>query len=124
MKFALVALIASAAAYAVSEGPTKVDLGEADDQVVLREHDIGNGVKFSGWNNPLAWTDDGTDDENVLPQLSAQIRRGHHHHVMNKILINLAAPPRGKKDNFDGDPNTVSEYDAMRMGPNGPLELQ
>ena len=71
MKFALIALIATVAAYDVSEGPTKVDLGEADSAVVMREIDTGNGVKFSGWNNPLAWTDDGTDDEDVLPQLSS-----------------------------------------------------
>jgi hypothetical protein len=34
--------------------------------VVYREKDIGNGKKFSGWTNPLGWTDDGTDDEVVL----------------------------------------------------------
>ena len=44
------------------------DFGEQDDQVVLREHDTGNGVKFSGWNNPLAWTDDGKDDDAILVQ--------------------------------------------------------
>ena len=38
-------------------------------------------------------------------------------------MVNLRAP-KGKKDNFDHDPNTVSEYDAMRMGPHGPMELQ
>jgi hypothetical protein len=32
----------------------------------LREEDIGNGKKFSGWTNPLGWTDDGENDEYVL----------------------------------------------------------
>jgi hypothetical protein len=32
----------------------------------LREEDIGNGKKFGGWTNPLAWTDDGDNDEFVL----------------------------------------------------------
>ncbi len=53
--------------YAESEGPTKVDLGDSDYVVVYREKDIANGKKFSGWTNPLGWTDDGTDDEVVLP---------------------------------------------------------
>lgn len=52
--------------YAESEGPTKVDLGDSDYTVVYREKDIANGKKFSGWTNPLGWTDDGKDDENVL----------------------------------------------------------
>ena len=42
------------------------DYGEQDDQVVVREKDTGNGEKFSGWRNPLAWTDDGNDDDRVL----------------------------------------------------------
>ena len=54
--------------YAESEGPTKVDLGDSDYAVVYREKDIANGKKFSGWTNPLGWTDDGTDDEVVLLQ--------------------------------------------------------
>ena len=68
MKFALIALIATVAAYDESEGPTKVDLGESDDAVTYREFDTGNGVKFSGWNNPLAWTDNGNDDDAILVQ--------------------------------------------------------
>jgi len=52
--------------YKYSEGPTKVDLGEADDNVVPREFDVANGKKFHGWTNPLANTDDGEDDEVVL----------------------------------------------------------
>lgn len=35
--------------------------------VVPREIDLnGKGEKSGGWTNPLAWTDDGTDDEGVL----------------------------------------------------------
>lgn len=52
--------------YEQSEGPTKVDLGDSDHTVILREEDISNGIKFSGWTNPLGWTDDGQDDEYVL----------------------------------------------------------
>lgn len=42
------------------------DYGEFDHHVVPRESDIGNGVKFHGWTNPLANTDDGNDDDIVL----------------------------------------------------------
>ena len=42
------------------------DYGEKDHNVVLREMDSANGKKFSGWTNPLGWTDDGTDDDLVL----------------------------------------------------------
>merc|ERR1711907_883120 len=45
------------------------DYGEADDQVVVREKDVANGKKFSGWTNPLGWTDDGSDDERILLQM-------------------------------------------------------
>ena len=70
--FAIVALISCAAAYAVSEGPTKVDFGEADNNVLPREFDVKNGKKFHGWTNPLGWTDGGEDDESVLVYLQAQ----------------------------------------------------
>jgi hypothetical protein len=56
-------------AYAESEGPTKVDLGDSDYAVVNREKDIANGKKASGWTNPLGWTDDGTDDDTILFQM-------------------------------------------------------
>jgi hypothetical protein len=56
-------------AYAESEGPTKVDLGDTDYAVVYREKDIANGKKASGWTNPLGWTDDGTGDDTVLFQM-------------------------------------------------------
>ena len=53
--------------YAESEGPTKVDFGEADHTAtVYREFDVANGAKFHGWTNPLGWTDGGDDDESVL----------------------------------------------------------
>lgn len=44
------------------------DYAELDGSVVSREADIANGKKFSGWNNPLAWTDAGADDDKVLLQ--------------------------------------------------------
>jgi hypothetical protein len=28
--------------------------------------DVDNGKKFSGWTNPLSWTDDGMDDDLVV----------------------------------------------------------
>ena len=42
------------------------DFGEKDPNVMYREEDIGNGKKFSGWTNPLSWTDDGSDDNLVV----------------------------------------------------------
>ena len=42
------------------------DYGEKDQGVVYREEDTKNGGKFSGWSNPLAWTDDGADDQLVV----------------------------------------------------------
>ena len=54
------------AQYDESEGPTKEDNGDLDNVVVYRENDIANGKKFYGWTNPIAWTDDGTDDDIVL----------------------------------------------------------
>jgi len=54
--------------YDESEGPTKEDNGDSDHVVVYREDDVKNGKKFSGWTNPLSWTDDGNDDDTVLVQ--------------------------------------------------------
>jgi len=82
--------------YDQSEGPTKVDFGDSDPSVVEREKDIENGKKAGGWTNPLGWTDDGADDEAVIAQLWADIRRS-----------------KAKKDEYDNDENTVSIYDAM-----------
>ena len=42
------------------------DYGEKDPNVMYREEDTKNGGKFSGWSNPLAWTDDGSDDQLVV----------------------------------------------------------
>ena len=42
------------------------DFGEKDSNIVMREDDIKNGEKFSGWTNPLSWTDDGADDNLVV----------------------------------------------------------
>ena len=74
MKFILLAVgIVQAAKlkYNTSEGPTKVDFGEADEVVVNREHDVANGYKYGGygltaWHNPLADADNGQDDESIL----------------------------------------------------------
>ena len=52
--------------YDESEGPTKVDFGDSDPTVILREHDVENGKKASGWTNPLGWADTGAGDENVI----------------------------------------------------------
>ena len=50
------------------------DYGENDHVVVGREQDTGNGIKHSGWNNPLAWTDDGNDDDLILTQRKSSLR--------------------------------------------------
>ena len=50
------------------------DLGELDDHVLGREHDIANGQKESGWTNPLSWSDTGADDDQVVLQTNAKIR--------------------------------------------------
>mmetsp|Transcript_1769 Transcript_1769/g.3111 ORF Transcript_1769/g.3111 Transcript_1769/m.3111 type:complete len:235 (-) Transcript_1769:271-975(-) len=66
----VVTQLSSKLRYDESEGPTKVDFGDVDHVVVLREADIKNGEKASGWTNPLGWTDDGEDDESVVLQLN------------------------------------------------------
>ena len=42
------------------------DFGEKDPNIMEREKDIANGKKFSGWTNPLGWSDDGADDDLVV----------------------------------------------------------
>ena len=47
-------------------------MGELDQVVVNREHDVANGYKYGGygltaWHNPLADADNGQDDESILP---------------------------------------------------------
>ena len=44
----------------------KPDLGEFDEDTVIRENDIKNGEKVSGWTNPLGWADSGADDDLVV----------------------------------------------------------
>ena len=71
MKFAYLALLglisdisAIKLTYDESEGPTKEDSGENDDQVLHASSlDHNKGVE---WKNPLLWRDDGTDDDRVL----------------------------------------------------------
>lgn len=58
--------LAAVIRYDESEGPTKVDNGDVDYSVIHREADTGNGVKFSGWTNPLGWPDTGNNDEAVV----------------------------------------------------------
>lgn len=56
------------------------DLGELDDHsTLLREWDNPDYLsamkpKFSGWTNPLSWTDSGSDDDVVLFQMKSKIR--------------------------------------------------
>ena len=152
----LSALFAIAAAYDESEGPTKADNGELDEVVVYREADIKNGEKFSGWTNPLSWTDDGSADDTVVLQIKDKLAlnlskkheenvsiydsepnykfgdwtnvqqgawvnldslRKHKHrrelHDTKRKAITLTQKKFTKKsaDAFDGDTNTVSEYD-------------
>lgn len=55
--------------YEESEGPTKCDYGDQDQNNINREADndylIGK-AKFHGWTNPLGWADTGADDETVI----------------------------------------------------------
>ena len=53
------------------------DYGELDDHVVTREKDLGGKdfqEKKSGWSNPLGWSDEGGDDDLVLPMLRQRLR--------------------------------------------------
>lgn len=113
MKYiALMALFGAVQSYKLgydeSEGPTKTDNGENDDFVTLREQDIKNGKKESGWTNPLGWSDAGDDDDTVLAQLNMQ---SHHHH--KKHHNRLVQKNSRQQDAYDGDSNTVSPYDGM-----------
>lgn len=62
---------ASALTYAESEGPTKVDFGEDDHNVLPRE--AGASPDYP-WANPLAATDDGLADETVLTMTTGALR--------------------------------------------------
>merc|ERR1712022_54269 len=74
-KLAVMAGVASAIRYAESEGPTKVDYGEDDPNVLPRENDY-DGTGDYAWTNPLSVTDDGLADETVLTMLDGQLVSG------------------------------------------------
>lgn len=77
MKTIFLALLAVASAhklttrYAVSEGPTKVDLGENDNDVLSR-----NGNEQYG--NPLEYNDSGAGDDTVVLQTDGTAIVLHH----------------------------------------------
>ena len=80
MKFAVLAALAlvsqvSAVRYAESEGPTKVDLGEDDPNVLDRADDSSDPKILSKWQkeNPLTWQDGGDADETVLTMLDGSL---------------------------------------------------
>ena len=114
MKYiALMALFGAVQSYKLgfddSEGPTKTDNGENDDYVTLREQDIKNGEKKSGWTNPLGWSDAGDDDDSVIAQLDSQINMSSHHHKKHHKLVQKKSR---QQDEYDEDHNTVSPYDG------------
>ena len=103
MKFisaAVIAVIANVQAvqYAVSEGPTKADNGEADDVVLPRTLDDDK-----KWTNPLSLSDTGADDESVLAQLTTQKHHHKKHHKKHHAK---------KRDAYDNDPTSTSPYDS------------
>merc|ERR1719240_1609341 len=73
MKFFIAVLLlmgtsVSGIKYAESEGPTKVDFGENDDDVLPRSD-----TEKDGWSNPLSWTDDATDDDTVITMVDGTL---------------------------------------------------
>ena len=130
---AITLLLASVQAFDVSEGPTKADNGEDEPAVVGREADTGNGVKASGWTNPLGWADNGADDDSVL--LQTQRNHGDAYdgdgdtvstydemHQYKKfdwgvdgVKSAYGLHQRNRKDAYDGDENTVSPYDDLQQ---------
>ena len=98
MKYIVLAL-ASAIRYDVSEGPTKVDFGEADDQVARRTLDDGG-----HWSNPLSWHDNGDDDEVVLTMLNGQLRD-----VPKLEYSDNVDKTTGAKDIYDKDGDGVED---------------
>ena len=112
MKFAAAALLlagTNALRYAESEGPTKVDFGEADPSVVEREADIGNGVKKSGWTNPLGWTDGGDGDETVLTMLDGSLRPVDDVLIMHPLDEGYTNMPYKPLDIYDEDGDGVED---------------
>ena len=77
MKYIAIAALAlvgqtQAVRYATSEGPTKVDFGEHEEEsTMIREDRFKN-----GWENPLSWTDDGDRDDVVLTMVDGTLRQG------------------------------------------------
>ena len=71
MKFAVLALLGlvSGIKYPVSEGPTKADNGENDDDVIPRNDEMPK------WGDPLKWKDGGDDDSVVLTMLDGSMIR-------------------------------------------------
>jgi len=75
MKYIAIAALAligqvSAVKYASSEGPTKADLGEHDEESTITREDRSK----NGWVNPLSLVDEGADDEVVLTMLDGTMR--------------------------------------------------
>jgi hypothetical protein len=108
--------------YDVSEGPTKVDFGDSDHVVVLRERDIANGKKASGWTNPLGWSDDGEGDESVLTQYDVsegptKVDFGDSDHVVVLRERDIAngkkasgwTNPLGWSDDGEGDESVLTQ---------------
>lgn len=89
--------------YDESEGPTKEDNGDLDQAVVYREDDVKNGEKFSGWTNPLSWTDEGADDDTILAQ------------TLQRLRYDESEGPT-KEDNGDLDQVVVYREDDVKNG--------
>lgn len=98
--------------YDKSEGPTKVDLGEDDPNVVERADDSSN-PKDAKWKkeNPLSWTDDGDDDHVVLTMLDGSLletgyretkKFSSHHMSFGSVLTMVDGSMRPIYDE-DGD---------------------
>ena len=65
--FLLVSAQAHRLRYDEAEGPTKVDFGDSEPNILAREADINEkSEKQSGWTNPLSWADSGDDDDKIL----------------------------------------------------------
>ena len=97
LSIAVLALLGQASAinYSSSEGSTKADYGEHDDEAtVIREDRDKN-----GWVNPLSLTDDGDDDGVVLTMVDGSLvralgtqfvqnkHRGHHRHISDALTM-------------------------------------
>jgi len=114
------------------------DYGEKDPAIMVREEDVANGKKFSGWTNPLSWHDDGADDEKVLVQLkdeneedSTLENRGlsdsgwitpadkglGDEDVVNMVQLKYdEAEGPTKEDNGDADPSVIYRESDIKNG--------